>query len=1030
MIRYINYIILLYLLLFLSVLGKSQSSNIQTGDYPIVNYSNINSLSNVYNQTFTKIVQTGNGEMLLLGNNLPIAYNGNHWLPVELLPDIKSIVINENKVFIANNKDFGVNNVYRRSFFNQNDYKELSHLVPTTFKNYESIEGLFSIKKQLFVLTDKYLFIYENSIFSKGIKIPEKSSAFVVNNELWLWSTDNGLEVFRNDRFIGISNNKNVKNNKPIKIVQSDDGQVLYATKQQLFQISNKKLIRFGLHITELLNKSDDEITAMVRFQSGNWGIGTKKNGLLAISSNGKLIKKNTQSDGLISNQINDLYIDKWETLWVVYQKGVSRLQYEHPVSFYGENHNLPSSLINAMTVFQNRLYVASEDGLFFNDLIDGKFPSTSFNSVNSIQSNCRAFVVTKKELLVATKKGIYTINKNGINQLNTIAVNCLHQSSFDSNRMYIGTDEGLVILKKEQGKWNYTKLPSNKDIKLIHSIAEDKFHNIWLNANDKIWKTTVSTLEKGKPTYKQYRIFNHEGKENSKANLLLFKQEVIFQAENGGYWAFSEKNDSLYICPKQFPKAIGIYSHIDNSGHYYYVLEYSGIYRWTGEDNHKFIILDEYGDTLRTQYHSRDKWSPLIRNKGGFDIMCYSKNKDLYFGLPFGEIGFYNSDIPLPKKWKPSLNIEEISVNNQEKFYERKVLTKNKEIVLEYTQNTIVFTFASIPAFIGKPLQYKYRLFRNKKEIKGKGQSIQTINSIILPTLKDGQYDLHIRTFDQYGQLSNPMIYSFIIKKPWYKSPLAYTFYFLGLAISILIGYILIKKHEERKSLRKQQAKLETLVRQRTKELEQKNNLLEQQNNQIKTLFGELNHRVKNNLQIVISFLSGQYRRSKDTKSKEALQASQNRVKTISLLHKVLYEGNHVTTQLDVQNYIVELCALIQKSYSAEVVELNIDIPKHTMNSEMALPIGLIINELISNSFKYAFVEQPNPKVYIQLKINQNTANLMIKDNGIGLPEGFNIKKSTSYGLKLVQLLTKQIRGQLKFTNNNGTLFNITFNL
>jgi PAS domain S-box-containing protein len=195
--------------------------------------------------------------------------------------------------------------------------------------------------------------------------------------------------------------------------------------------------------------------------------------------------------------------------------------------------------------------------------------------------------------------------------------------------------------------------------------------------------------------------------------------------------------------------------------------------------------------------------------------------------------------------------------------------------------------------------------------------------------------------------------------------------------------------------------------------------------------LLKEVHHRVKNNLQIISSLLSLQSETINDDKMTELMVESQNRIKSMALIHEKLYQ-TQALARIDAQIYLTELIDNLINSYVPEKksIDLNLDIENIEMDIDTGIDIGLIINELISNSLKYAFPRnyEGEKKLSVIFNKNENTGklNLIVKDTGVGLKPGFDLKKSESLGLQLVTTLVEQLEGTISFYNENGTTVEI----
>ena len=192
--------------------------------------------------------------------------------------------------------------------------------------------------------------------------------------------------------------------------------------------------------------------------------------------------------------------------------------------------------------------------------------------------------------------------------------------------------------------------------------------------------------------------------------------------------------------------------------------------------------------------------------------------------------------------------------------------------------------------------------------------------------------------------------------------------------------------------------------------------------------LLREIHHRVKNNLQIIASLLSLQSNYVYEPQTLELLQSGQNRVASMALIHEQLYQTENLS-QIEVAAYIQNLIANLFSSYEIRgTISLHMNIEEIYLDIEQAIPCGLIINELICNSLKYAF-PQGAGEIHISFySDNNNKLTLFVSDNGIGIPQELNWQSADSLGLKLVNTLAEQLDGTLELNRNIGTEFKLTF--
>ena len=195
--------------------------------------------------------------------------------------------------------------------------------------------------------------------------------------------------------------------------------------------------------------------------------------------------------------------------------------------------------------------------------------------------------------------------------------------------------------------------------------------------------------------------------------------------------------------------------------------------------------------------------------------------------------------------------------------------------------------------------------------------------------------------------------------------------------------------------------------------------------------LLKEIHHRVKNNMQIVSSLLDHQTQYIKDKNVIEIFAESQNRIASMALVHEKLYQSKDLA-KIDFHDYINDLVANLFQSYveNSGKIKLNMNIENIQLDIDLAIPCGLIINELVTNSLKYAFPDGRNGEIKIVFrKTDENMLELVISDNGIGIPLDLDFRKTGSLGLHLVTILAEnQLHGKINLNRNEGTEFRIEF--
>jgi PAS domain S-box-containing protein len=194
--------------------------------------------------------------------------------------------------------------------------------------------------------------------------------------------------------------------------------------------------------------------------------------------------------------------------------------------------------------------------------------------------------------------------------------------------------------------------------------------------------------------------------------------------------------------------------------------------------------------------------------------------------------------------------------------------------------------------------------------------------------------------------------------------------------------------------------------------------------------LLRELYHRTKNNMQVISAFMHLRIRHIQDESVKEIFQDLETKISSMALVHKSLYESEDLS-KINLKDYYHSLIELIRETY--EMPEKKIDIlltgDDTPVLIDVAMPLGLILNELVTNSLKHAFSDRTEGRIDIHIEAGESTITLLYSDNGPGLPKGFDVKKDSKLGLETVRaLVEQQLMGKMEIENNNGVLFRFTF--
>ena len=247
---------------------------------------------------------------------------------------------------------------------------------------------------------------------------------------------------------------------------------------------------------------------------------------------------------------------------------------------------------------------------------------------------------------------------------------------------------------------------------------------------------------------------------------------------------------------------------------------------------------------------------------------------------------------------------------------------------------------------------------------------------------------------------------------------------------LSLLLG-LTYNRYRLKQRTNQQLETKQRLIDQKNKSLHEvlidKEQLLEER----EWMLREIHHRVKNNLQVISSMLNSQFDFLNDPTALAAIRESQNRVQVMALIHQKLYQSDNLA-QINMQEYIHEIVDYLIESFDRfNTIHPQVASVDVQFDVALATPLGLIINEAVTNSLKYAYPQnRPGTVIVTLTSVEEQTYRLIISDDGVGLPAGFDIARSNSLGLTMIRGLSKQIKGQLEITQENGVEISLLFSV
>lgn len=880
--------------------------------------------------------------------------------------------------------------------------------------------------------------IYDHT---KGLPDNYTSSVLIAKNGAIYVGTGDGLCILENNRFKKI--NQASKNKLVITdILQDSFGKIWLGTNEGLYTLQSNKLVRIENAVQESIRSLDIDKQNQLNILLGSDKFfiqQVNKNGSLAIA-----VDATNTLPKLTEDKYYGVYIDNLNRRWIsTFESGVA-CEEKQGYFQYTTQSGLPTNRIIAvyqdntgciwfgsrgsgLIKFKDRSFTYFDD---FEGLNDGEVFSLQPDSAGNIwigthmnglykfdgqkiisykdnplfkKFNIRSICLLKnKKVLFGGSRGIRIFDgKNfsllpGIPDEPRIKASALYEDK--NGGIWIGTfGQGLFLYRN--GKLKSVSKLNDGHVMNIYSICESQ-NDLLIGTGEGIYIANNGTL-------REHRV---------KANLCNYFIGTMVKDQIGRVWIGTDKCISMWD-GKKFSN-YGINDGFTSGTVYSVICDKLGnIWVGTNKGIDK-VSFNPDGSILQVKnYGFNEGFKGVECNSRS---VCSDRFGNLYFGTIKGVIK-YSPEFELSQiTFSTKVQIEAFKVNFKDYTDSTKEyinywyrLPKNPKI--GHDVERISFAYSSInPA---SPSKMKYSFMLEGYDTDWSPWATNT--SASYSSLSPGIYTFKLKS------LSNNKIESKIVSFPLeIKTPFYLNFWFILCSIIILIYlYYLFNNFRKTKAKNDLDA-LEKVISERTYEIQK-------QSEEKEILLKEIHHRVKNNLQVINSLINIQSSYVEDEKALSIFEECKNRIRTIALIHEKLYKSNDFK-KINFNDYIVLLIQDLVQTYNVnKEIELKTDLQIEYFNLNTLVPLGLLLNEIVSNSLKYAFADVEKGIITITLLENGfNQFELVIGDNGKGYEGEPNNPNKATLGLELIKILTDQLDGHITKLNLPGTVYKLDFKL
>ncbi len=802
------------------------------------------------------------------------------------------------------------------------------------------------------------------------------------------------------------------------------------------------------IHYANFYNMKMPAIRAIFERENGDLWIGSRM-GLFVYDPIRRTIQHFTHeekdSHSLIHPSVLCIYKDRAGHIWLGTRGGICYFNsnvdaFHHYIPIPNDPHRLNCGVVYSLYEdSRGKLWVGTETGGI--NILDRE--TDLFSYIMHKPGNQNSLTNNNIKAIMEDRYGDFWIGTfaRGVTRYNPFTKQFRHYRHDPSNPFSLSNNDVYSIV--EDGKsdlWfashrGISRLDraSERFINYLHdpedenSLSNNDCKTIFIDKSGTIWIGTFRGLNRFVPQTGQFIRYMHGEKDSTSLSCSFI--EVMYEDSKNRFWVGTQ-GGGLNLFDRETGKTIA-YTRKEGlpSSSVYGILEDDHGRLWCSTNSGIFRF-----DPQSEEIKIFDVTDGLQSDQFNYKAFFRSPSGEMFFGGMNGFNAFFPDSIR-QETFVPPVVITDFKIANQSVSIGEpdsplsKHVSETDHIILYPEQSIITFKFAVLNYTASQKNQYAYRL----EGFEDDWNYVGTQRTATYTNLPPGTYRFQVKGANNHGYWNEVGTSIYITKKPpFYQTSLFRIVAVLSIVFGVIFLYRLrvagmMKRTRDLKSMN---LKLNKHIKQR-KQAEKRiqNQLAEKE-----ILLKEIHHRVKNNLQIIVSLLRLQSGSVDNAQMKEILKESRERVRSMALVHEKLYHTEKLA-DIDFSEYIRNLVEELSKAYRSDnkVIDINLECESVSLEIDYAVPCGLVVNELISNAMKHAFPDERKEKgnIHIILKKNGNQVELEVADNGVGLSSEFNPREADSLGLKLIYILVEdQLGGRVELNLEKGTAFKILFRL
>ncbi len=999
------------------------------------------------------ILQDHRGIIYVANQGGVLEYDGVSWRKIEVNnKNVRSLAIDDDgTIYVGGDNEIG--------FLAPNEMGALQYIslmdhLRESERTFNRVLKTHVIKEKVYFGTNSFIFRWNTR--KEEMEEPWKSEEgkvfkgfFIGDDKLFVRKDKVGLMQMEGDELKLIPGGDTFAETSIWMMVpyDTDAKELLIGTGKKGFYIYDRSENTVKRSPTEV----DDEVQKYVlhhgiRLSSGDFALATLNGGLIIIDPQGRKKNNFNKAYGLQDEDVKYVFEDSQGNLWLGLNRGISKIEYATPISVYDDRSNLPGLVLSVTRHGPNKdLYAGTSSGLFFLSASSG-----TFQHVANITNMCWSLLSIGDSLLAATTDGVFKIENNSTIKIIEGASYVLYQSGINPNRIWVGTNQGLVYLcrEKENGQWVEKKLKNINQA--IRTIAEDKNGNLWLGTSPKGVLKVSFPVDEISPEVIPISYDESNKLPPGEVQVFLAAGRVLFGTAKGLY--FFDEGKNVLIPDPRFGMEFA-----DGSREVFRLIEDKNKNIWF---NSNYINLQAIRTSAGTfNLNKKPSIIPYVQVNA---IYPYPGGDIIWFATHDGLIRY---DTKMGRGYDHDFYvfIRKVVVNGSIVIFDGYKRDFDKDSgsplpTFAYDERNFRFEYAS-PFFEGASMT-EYQYFLQGYDKKWSEWTSETRKDYT--NLDYGRYTFQVQAKNVYGVLSHKAVFQFKILPPWNKTWWAFLLYAF---FTFLLVYFIVKWRSWR--LHQEKQRLEQVVKERTKEINQKNQQLEKQTIQLQEqseklkeldqaksrFFANISHEFRTPLTLIMGpleqMLTEEEEKEQDRKERVKLML-RNSQRLLNLINQLLDLSKLDSGKMKlhaVRQNIISFLKGLTESFHFLAAQNKLDLTFHPEEEDITLyfdaeKLEKVICNLLSNAIKFT---PAGGKITIKVKTNPTPAGnfpsgwveISVADTGIGIPQeqlqyifdrfyqagvpGEHKQKGSGIGLALTKELVTLHRGEIEVKSREG---------